>query len=154
MTGHRFNGKRVAASGAVALLLGTAAVVVPVAASAATPRPNLPQAASARAAANWLAGLITPGGFIPSINNPVVPNLDATANTVLALASAGVDQSQAVSALTFLEAHANDYATVTSADGPGQLALLILDAHAMNVAPRSFGGTDLVAHRNRRRAVR
>jgi hypothetical protein len=145
MTGHRFNGKRVAASGAVALLLGTAAVVGPVAASAATPRPNLPQAASARAAANWLAGLITPGGFIPSINNPVVPNLDATANTVLALASAGVDQSQAVSALTFLEAHANDYATVTSADGPGQLALLILDAHAMNVAPRSFGGTDLVA---------
>jgi hypothetical protein len=145
MTVHRSNLKRFAASGALAFLLGTAAVVAPVSASAATPQPNLPQKAAAVAAANWLAGLITPGGFIPSTNNPALPNLDATANTVLALASAGVDQTQATSALNFLEAHVNDYVTVASVDGPGQLALLILDAHAMNVPPRSFGGTNLVA---------
>ncbi len=30
-------------------------------------------------------------------------------------------------------------------DGPGQLALLILDAHAMNVDPTNFGGTNLPA---------
>ena len=35
--------------------------------------------------------------------------------------------------------------TVSGSDGPGQLALLILDAHALGVSPTSFGGTDLVA---------
>ena len=64
---------------------------------------------------------------------------------MFALASAGVDLRQASAALTYLEAHVNTYVTVASADGPGQLALLILDAHAMGVSPTSFGGTDLVA---------
>ena len=144
MTVHPPNLKRMVASGALALLVGTAAVVAPVSASAATPHPNLPQTASAQAAAKWLAGLITPGGFIPSTNNPSIPNLDATANTVLALASAGVRHTKAASALAFLALHVNDYVTVNSVDGPGQLALLILDAHAMNVSPRAFGGTNLV----------
>jgi len=144
MNVHRPNLKRLVASGALALLLGTAAVVAPVAASATTPQPNLPQTASAQAAARWLAGLITPGGFIPSANNSSVPNLDATANTVLALASAGVRHTKAALALTYLELHVNDYVTVASVDGPGKLALLILDAHAMNASPTSFGGTNLV----------
>ncbi|HEY5110325.1 MAG TPA: IPT/TIG domain-containing protein [Acidimicrobiales bacterium] len=136
--------RRTAASGALALLLGTAVAVAPTPASAAGPQPNLPQTAAAQAAANWLAGLVTPGGYIASTTVPGAANLDATANAVLALASSGVDQAQAVSALTYLEAHVNDYVTVSSADGPGQLALLILDAHAMGVSPISFGGTNLV----------
>ena len=145
MTIHRPNLKRTVASGTLALLLGTAAVIAPISASAVTPQPNLPQTASANAAAKWLASLITSGGFIPSSTNPAVPNLDATANTVLALASARVHLTKAASALAYLELHVNEYVTVNSVDGPGQLALLILDAHAMNVSPRSFGGTNLVA---------
>ncbi len=43
-----------------------------------------------------------------------------------------------------MEANANSYITVDSADGPGQLAALILDAHAMGVDPTNFGGTNLV----------
>ena len=36
--------------------------------------------------------------------------------------------------------------TVDGADGPGQLALLILDADALGVSPNDFGGSDLVGH--------
>jgi len=43
-----------------------------------------------------------------------------------------------------VEANADSYVTVDSADGPGQLALLILDAHAMGVDPTNFGGTNLI----------
>ncbi len=143
MTTHPSALRRIAASGALALLLGLTAVAAPPAASAATPHPSLPQTAAAQAAANWLAGQITPAGYIAS--SPGVANLDATANAVYALASAGVDLGQASAALAYLEAHVNTYVTVASADGPGQLALLILDAHAMGVSPTSFGGTDLVA---------
>lgn len=145
MTIHRSALRRLAASGALALLLGFTAVAAPTPAYATTPQPSLPQTAAAQAAANWLAGLITPGGYIASTTVPGTANLDATANAVYAIASAGVDLSQATTALTYLESHVNAYVTVSSADGPGQLALLILDAHAMGVSPSSFGGTDLVA---------
>jgi len=120
-------------------------VAAPLPASAATPQPSLPQTAAAQAAANWLAGQITPGGYIASTTSPGTANIDATANAVYALAASGVDLGQATAALTYLEAHVNAYVTVSLADGPGQLALLILDAHAMGVSPSSFGGTDLVA---------
>ena len=135
---------RLATSGALALFLGTAAVAVATPASAATPAPGLPQVPAAQAAANWLAGQITPAGYIVSPTDPGTADLDATANAVFALASAGVDPAQTTSALTYLEAHVNDYVQVSSADGPGQLALLILDARAAGASPTSFGGTDLV----------
>ena len=136
---------RIAASVTAAAALGLGAIAVPTPARAATPLPSLPQTAAAQAAANWLATQVTPGGYIASTTVPGTANLDATANAVLALASAGVDHTQAASAIAYLEAHVDAYAVVGSADGPGQLALLILDAHAMGVAPTSFGGTDLVA---------
>lgn len=137
--------RRFAPSGALALLLGLTAVAAPTAAYAAGPPPSLPQTAAAQAAANWLAGQIVPAGYIASTTVPGTANLDATANAVFALASAGVDPGQATSALTYLESHVNAYVTVSAADGPGQLALLMLDAHAMGVSPSAFGGNDLVA---------
>lgn len=137
--------RRFAASGALALLLCLTAVAAPSPASATTPQSNLPQTAAAQAAANWLAAKVTPGGYIASATVPGTADLDATANAVLALAAAGVDLTKATSMTSYLEAHVNAYVTVSSADGPGQLALLILDAHAMGVSPSSFGGTDLVS---------
>ena len=127
------------------LLLGLTALAAPTPASATTPLPSLPQTAAAQAAANWLAGQVTPGGYIASTTVPGTANLDATANAVLALASAGVDGAQASSMITYLQGQVNNYVTVSSADGPGQLALLILDAHAMGLSPTSFGGTNLVS---------
>ena len=60
------------------------------------------------------------------------------------MAAAHVDTAGAQAALSYVEANANSYITVDSADGPGQLANLILDAHAMGVDPTNFGGTNLV----------
>ena len=64
---------------------------------------------------------------------------------VLALASTGTDPSAAHRALAYLETHVNDDVDVDGSDGPGQLALLILDVHALGGNPWSVGGTDLVS---------
>lgn len=135
---------RLATPGALALLIATATVATPVSAGAATPEPGLPQVAASQAAASWLGSQIGPGGYIPATGSPTTPDLAATANAVLALAASGVDTAQATSALAFLESDVDAYVTVSGADGPGQLALLVLDAHAMGVSPTAFGGTDLV----------
>ena len=145
-TVHRFRTLvRRAVPGALALLIATAVAAAPQPAGAATPQPGLPQVTAAHAAANWLASKIVPGGYIPSSTSPTTPDLAATANVVLALAASGVDTAQATSALAYLAANVDTYVTVSGADGPGQLALLILDAHAMGVSPTAFGGTDLVS---------
>jgi len=128
----------------LATSLGLGMLAAPGTASAAPAPPSLPQATQAKAAAKWLATQVTAGGYVPSTTSPGTPDLDATANTVLALASAGVGIGKANSALTYLKGHVNTYVTVSGSDGPGQLALLILDAHALGVSPTSFGGTDLV----------
>lgn len=135
---------RIAASAALTAALAFAALVPSGVAGAATP-PGLPQTTATQAAANWLAGQLQPDGSIASTTTPGSPDLTATANTALALASSGVDRSQAMSALTFLEGNVDSYVTVDGNDGPGQLALLILDAHALGVSPTSFNGTNLVA---------
>ena len=137
--------RRLTASTALAVSLGLAALAAPTAASATTPQPALPQTVQAHAAATWLASQINASGYIPSVTTPDAADLDATANTVLALASAGVATAKAQSALTYLEANVGNYVTVAGSDGPGQLALLILDAHALGVSPTSFNGTNLVA---------
>ncbi len=137
--------RRLVAPVALAAGLGLTALAVPVPASATTSGPALPQTASAVAGAGWLASQINAEGYIPLSASPTSPDLASTANAVLALASAGVDSAAAARALTYLEAHVSDYVSVSGSDGPGQLALLILDAHALGVSPGSFGGTDLVS---------
>ncbi|MGP8008331.1 MAG: hypothetical protein ACLP2J_15040 [Acidimicrobiales bacterium] len=128
---------------------GLSLAFVPVAAAGAASRPNVaaaptfPQPAAAQASAQWLASQLTPGGWIPNSSN--APSLSFTANTVLALVAAGVDPAGARSALTYLEANVDSYVTQNGADGPGQLALLILDAEAGGANPTDFGGTNLVS---------
>ncbi len=91
-----------------------------------------------------MAGQFTPQGYIPSQSDPGTADLSATANSILALASANTDPSTAAAALSYMESNVNAYVSQDGADGPGQLALLILDAHALGVDPTSFGGTNLV----------
>ena len=110
-------------------------------AGAATVPPQIPQFAAAQSAAKWIVGQQAADGSIGG-------SLSTTANGILALAAAQVDPPAAQAALTYMEANANAYINSPStdnADGPGQLANLILDAHAMGVDPTNFGGTNLVA---------
>ena len=123
----------------LATMLATAAMTSLAApAGAASVQPQIPQFAAAQSAATWVAGQQAPNGSIGA-------SLSTTVNAILALAAAHVDTSGANAALSYVEANANSYITVDSADGPGQLAALILDAHAMNANPTNFGGTNLVA---------
>jgi hypothetical protein len=140
--------KRLVAS---AILAGSAAislVAAPAMAQATTPAVTtataFPQAASAQAGAAWLASQLTPAGYVASTTTPGTADLSATANTVLALASTGTDPTGVDAALTYLAANVNAYVQTAGVDGPGQLALLILDAHALGRNPFTFGGTNLV----------
>ena len=101
-------------------------------------QPQIPQFAAAQSAATWVAGQQAPNGSIGG-------SLSTTVNAYPALAAAHVDLSGANAALSYVEANANSYITVEGADGPGQLAALMIDAHAMGVDPTNFGGTNLVA---------
>ena len=91
-----------------------------------------------------MAGQFTPQGYIPSQSDPGTADLSATANSILALASANTGASTAAAGLSYMESNVDAYVSQDGADGPGQLALLILDAHALGVDPTSFGGTNLV----------
>ncbi|MGB7051351.1 MAG: putative Ig domain-containing protein [Acidimicrobiales bacterium] len=115
------------------------------ASGAASSQPSIPQVSSALAGGDWLASQVTPQGYVPASGSPDTPDLSATANTILALASAGVDPSVAQNALNYMEQNVDVYVSQDGSDGPGQLALLILDAHALGADPTSFGGTDLVS---------
>jgi hypothetical protein len=137
--------RRIVASAVLAAALALAALVPSGTAGAATP-PSVPQPTATASAAAWLAAQVQPDGSIPSTTTKGTPDLTATANAVLALASAGpAYDATASAALTFMEGHVSSYVADGGSDGPGQLALLILDAHALGVSTATFGGTDLVA---------
>ncbi len=106
-------------------------------AGAASAQPQIPQFAAAQSAATWIAGQQAADGSIGG-------SLSTTVSAILALAATHVDTAGAQAALSYVEANVNSYITVDGADGPGQLANLILDAHAMGVDPTNFGGTNLV----------
>jgi hypothetical protein len=130
-----------ASSAGLALLLVSATLTTSAAPAGAAPvSPQIPQFAAARAAANWLVTQQAADGSIGG-------SLSSTANAILALAAAH-DTSAAQSALSYMETNANAFinsASTQNTDGPGQLALLVLDARAMNVNPTTFGGTNLPA---------
>jgi hypothetical protein len=141
--------KRIFAPAILGICLTLAVVAAPATAHAATPsastQPAIPQVVPAQQGATWLARQFTPEGYIPSSTTPGTADLSSTANAILALASAGVDPSVAENAMTYMGGNVDAYVTQDGADGPGQLALLILDAHALGVDPTSFGGTNLVS---------
>ncbi len=131
----------VAAGPAAARTVTTTRTVNPAASSPKT----LPQVESALGGAGWLSRQLNSSGYVPTPGSPSTADLSATANVVLALAAAGYDSTASHKGLTYLESHVNTYVKVDGSDGPGQLSLLILDAHALGVNPKSFGGTNLVS---------
>jgi hypothetical protein len=128
-----------------ATLLAMLAVTPSGRAAAASPgSATLPQVSVAKTAAQWLGGKLTSGGYIPGAT-PGTANLSETVNSLLALAAANVDLPLAHAGLGYMEQNVNAYVTRDGSDGPGQLALLILAAHALGADPTNFGGTDLVS---------
>jgi hypothetical protein len=107
---------------------------------AATVPPQIPQVAAAQSAATWIVGQQAATGEIGG-------SLSATSAGILALSAAHANNAAARAALNFMELNADSYinsASTSNEDGPGQLANLILDAHALGVDPTNFGGTNLV----------
>jgi hypothetical protein len=138
--------RRLAVTALTTAVVGLAALAPAATAGAAgTSSPPLPQVTAGRDPAQCLAGQLTPQGFIPNAPGSVVASLSFTANIVLALSAANVDLTGARSALGYLQGNINAYVTQDGADGPGQLALLILDAESLGASPTDFGGTNLVA---------
>ena len=87
---------------------------------------------------------LTPAGYIAG-STPGTAEYSGTVNTLLALAAANVDVPLARTGLAYMEQPNTDpYVTVEGSDGPGQLSLLILAAHALGADPTNFGGTNLV----------
>ena len=112
--------------------------------------PSAAQSAAAFDGSRWLMAQFNSSGYIPSVQTPGTPDLAATSNAVLALASAQTPAAPgstavATAGLDYLEANVDATVQVAGVDAAGPLALLILDAHALGVDPRAFGGTDLVA---------
>lgn len=101
----------------------------------------IPQKASAHRAVVWLASQVNAKGYLTSGGSP---DLSDTTLAILALAAAGGEHAVALRALKYVEGHVGAYVNYDGHDGPGQLATLILDAHAMGVNPTKFGGTNLV----------
>jgi hypothetical protein len=127
------------------LLVSSVAVLGPTpGAGAATP--TLPQVPVATTAAQWLAHQLTPGGFIAG-STPGTADYSGTVNSLLALAASNTDVAAAQTGLAYMAESANTEAYVSAQgnDGPGQLSLLILAAHALGADPSNFGGTNLVS---------
>jgi hypothetical protein len=103
--------------------------------------PTLPQTAAADRAATWLASKVNSHGYVVSSGTP---DLSDTTLTILALAATKTQLSVARRALSYVEHNVDAYVNDGGSVGPGQLATLILDAHALGVNPHSFGGTNLV----------
>jgi hypothetical protein len=108
------------------------------------PSPALPQVPLAIRSAQWLTGKLTPGGYIPG-GSPGTANYSETVNTLLALGAANVNLALARTGLAYMEDNADAYIAANGSDGPGQLSLLILTAHALGADPTNFGGTNLVS---------
>ena len=132
------------ASAATTLVIVLATLTAGVGPAGAAGALTVPQVPVARAAAQWLAGQLTPQGYIPS-TTPGTAEYSETVSSLLALAASRVDLPLARAGLAYVEANVNAYVvTSEGGDGPGQLSLLILLAHAMGVDPTQFGGTNLV----------
>jgi hypothetical protein len=132
------------ATAAAATLLVALAIPPSGPAGAAATAATLPQVTAAKAAAQWLAGQMTSQGYIPGAS-PGTAELSETVSAVQALAAANVNLPLARTGLSYLEQNVDAYVTKDGSDGPGQLALLVLAAHALGTDPTNFGGTNLVS---------
>jgi hypothetical protein len=127
---------------AASLLVLSAGLALSVPAGAApTSSAHLSPATSptaAQAGAGWVGRQFKGRAFLRSKGKP---ETSETVQAVLALAAAGVGQTQAQAAMTWLESNFGSYVSSGGVDNPGALAYVILAAQALGVDPTTFGGT-------------
>ena len=103
--------------------------------------PTTDPAEAARFGAGWLARQARADGSFQLLSN----TYSDTATAALALAAAGVAQTQFQSAVTYLHDHVSDFLAAGGDDDPGSLGLVIMAAVAGGQDPSNFNGHDLVA---------
>ena len=109
-------------------------------AGAATVPPQIPQVAAAQSAATWIVGQ-------QAANGEIGGSLSTTVRRDPGPGGSARHQRRSTGRV---ELHGGQRqllhhsASTSNEDGPGQLANLILDAHALGVDPTNFGGTNLV----------
>ncbi|HSF26270.1 MAG TPA: LPXTG cell wall anchor domain-containing protein [Actinomycetes bacterium] len=118
-------------------------------ASAATTAPTGPATTDAAdAAAGWLARQLVDGDHLTTAaGGATYPNAGLTADTVLALAAAGVGQDAAAKATAWLATPANLSGWIgdgTAESYAGSTAKAALVALTQGQSPTSFGGVDLL----------
>lgn len=140
-----------AVGGAIAVTTALAASLLaasPGPAAAATSAPAAMTSDPTQAAAGWLARQLVDGDhFTTTAGGTTYPNASLTADTVLALAAAGVAQDAATKATAWLATPANlsgwigDGKAEIYAGSTGKAALVAL---TQGQSPTSFGGVDLI----------
>jgi hypothetical protein len=131
---------KAALSVALTALLGGAAVVG-LAPTGEAASPTADPALAARYGAGWLARQAQGDGSFQLLSN----TYSDTATAALALAAAGVAQTQFQSAVAYLHDHVSDFLAAGGTDDPGSLGLVIMAAVAGGQDPANFNGHDLVA---------
>lgn len=127
----------------VAALVALAVAVSSVAIPAKAAPPTDDHTTAGAYAARWLAAQLDAEGWIPdAMDNP---SAGQTAAAALAFAANGVQGDEFDAAVSWLEAHVDDYVASFGDDSPGALGNLILIADAAGIDPTSFGGVNLVA---------
>lgn len=145
---------RHSAAAAVMSGVAVASLVLPaaVAHGAATQSAVGPTTTSpAAAAAGYLARQLTgkghdhyTGSYVSNGKTIVYANDGETADGVLSMDAAGVAQTAATRATTWLEKDVGNYIVGIPTDYPGGAAKLLLVAEAQHVNPTQFGGVNLI----------
>lgn len=124
-------------------------LVTAVALAMPSPAAETPTSDPAQAAAGWLARQLVDGERLETVFDGVTyPDQGLTADAILAFDAAGVSQSAATKATTWLatpsvlSGYAGDGVIESYA---GSTAKLVLVAEAQGINPTSFGGADLIA---------
>jgi hypothetical protein len=138
---------------AAVTLLATAPAAI-----AATPTYTV-TSSPAQAAAGWLTTQFVNGSHLPApdgnhfdfapYGSSYYANYGENADVVFALAAAKTGRTRIATAVSYLAAHANDYADITGAQqfGPadGSIGKMALAARVAGANPTSFGGRNLLA---------
>ncbi len=100
----------------------------------------------AQVAAGWLGAQLADGNHMETVfSGTAYPDAGLTADVVFALDAAGVAQSAAAAATTWLKGQVGSYTgDGTTESYAGALSKLALVAQAQGQDPRAFGGSDLL----------
>jgi len=120
---------------------GLVAAIVALGTTGQAASPTTDATLAAKYGAGWLGTQAQAGGSFQLLSN----TYSDTAVAALALAAAGVDQTQFQAAITYLHDNVSSFLSGGGNDDPGSLGLAIMAVVTAGQNPSSFNGQDLVA---------